>query len=102
MSFRLLPIIAKCSANKLTATWREPFGQAGLLTFASNVLTAEGASDDLKIQALRLIGNSCADTGKQTIADLDKLSDFAKMRIGSAFCNMAIFRLSSTNLRMLL
>ena len=56
----------------LPASWRDAFGQAGLLNFASGVLTAEGASDDLKIQALRLIGNSCADTGKQATADADK------------------------------
>ena len=34
-----------------------------MISFGSTVLAAEGASDDLKMQALRLIGNACADTG---------------------------------------
>ena len=47
-----------------TASWRLPLGQAGLIGFGSSVLVADGASDDLKVQALRLIGNACADRGK--------------------------------------
>ena len=35
------------------------------MNFGSSVLGAEDASDDLKVQALRLVGNSCADNGRR-------------------------------------
>lgn len=53
--FRQLTVLAK---------WRVPLGDSGILKFFLQVLSTHELQTDLKIQILRLIGNSCADTGK--------------------------------------
>ncbi|KAH8179123.1 Armadillo [Sarocladium implicatum] len=42
--------------------WRLPFGDSKILDFFLGALTVEGLRHQLQIHALRLIGNSCADT----------------------------------------
>lgn len=51
--------------NRATAPWRVLYGQAGILDFFLRlVASTEAIDDDLLLQALRLVGNSCADTSK--------------------------------------
>ncbi len=50
-------------ANEKVALWRLPIGESGLLSFFLGILSTEGLRQSLSIHALRLIGNSCADTG---------------------------------------
>ena len=40
-----------------------PFGETGLLDFFIGVVSANNVQHDLLLHSLRLIGNSCADTG---------------------------------------
>ena len=47
-------------------SWRIPLGDAGLLDYVLDLITTDATSEDLRIQALRLLGNSCADTGMST------------------------------------
>ncbi|KAG9248402.1 armadillo-type protein [Calycina marina] len=42
--------------------WRLPMGESGVLNFFLEILSAHELRHTLKIQALRLMGNSCADT----------------------------------------
>ncbi|KAI9804849.1 MAG: hypothetical protein M1825_001218 [Sarcosagium campestre] len=42
--------------------WRIPFGEAGIVDFFLSVTATDGIGDDLFLQSLRLIGNSCAET----------------------------------------
>ncbi|KAL1953537.1 hypothetical protein VTO42DRAFT_2614 [Malbranchea cinnamomea] len=42
--------------------WRAPFGSSGILDFYLQVVTTVGVHNDVLLHALRLIGNSCADT----------------------------------------
>ncbi|GMF79173.1 unnamed protein product [Aspergillus oryzae] len=47
------------------ALWRLPYGQSGVLTFFLQLIASkEDVGTGLLLHALRLIGNSCADTGK--------------------------------------
>ena len=45
------------------ATWRLPFGESGILELFFRILGIESISDELAVHSLRLIGNSCSDTG---------------------------------------
>lgn len=54
-----------------TARWRAPIGQSGILNSFLAILATEGVSQALMVHVLRLIGNSCADTGEM----LRQLSD---------------------------
>ncbi len=47
-----------------TAVWRLPLGESGVLDFFIGLLAREDLRQPLKVQALRIIGNSCADTGR--------------------------------------
>jgi hypothetical protein len=38
-------------------------GESGLLSFFLGLVKHDGISQPLKVQTLRIIGNSCADTG---------------------------------------
>lgn len=40
-----------------------PFGEIGILDFFIGVVSANNIQHDLLLHSLRLIGNSCADTG---------------------------------------
>lgn len=42
--------------------WRVPMGESGILKFFLQILSAHALNSKLKIQILRLVGNSCADT----------------------------------------
>ena len=44
-------------------TWRIPFGEAGILDLFLNTIAREDITDEIALQSLRLIGNSCGDTG---------------------------------------
>lgn len=46
------------------ALWRSPIGASGILNFFLGILPTPGLRPLLRSHALRLIGNSCADTGK--------------------------------------
>jgi hypothetical protein len=46
------------------ASWRAPFGQSGVLKFFLDVISLKDEVDSsLLLHSLRVIGNSCADTG---------------------------------------
>lgn len=51
-----------------TASWRLPVGESGLLDFflSTDIFSAEGEALplELKKQALRLMGNACAECGE--------------------------------------
>jgi len=48
----------------LLASWRAPYGQSGILKFFLEVIAStEEIDTDLLLHSLRLVGNSCADTG---------------------------------------
>ncbi|KAK7424712.1 hypothetical protein QQX98_000290 [Neonectria punicea] len=42
--------------------WRLPYGDSGILNFFLEILAAEGVTHGIKVHALRIVGNSCADT----------------------------------------
>jgi hypothetical protein len=47
------------------ALWRLPYGQSGVMTFFLQLIASkEDVSTTLVLHALRLVGNSCADTGQ--------------------------------------
>lgn len=48
------------------ARWRVPFREGGILDFFLEVIATEDVSTDLNLEALRLIGNACADEGLYT------------------------------------
>lgn len=48
----------------LTALWRAPIGSSGILNFFLGILPTPGLRPLLRSHVLRLIGNSCADTGR--------------------------------------
>lgn len=56
-----------CTFSDLVS-WRIPLGESGLLDFFLDVLAVKGAKQPLKKHALRMIGNSCADTGTVQIS----------------------------------
>jgi hypothetical protein len=48
----------------ISASWRAPFGQSGVLRFFLDVISMkEDVDSNLLLHSLRVIGNSCADTG---------------------------------------
>lgn len=47
------------------AKWRLLYGTTGILDFYLRVVATHGVNNEILLHALRLIGNSCADTGKQ-------------------------------------
>lgn len=57
-------------ANSLfvLASWRQVIGDSGLLGFFLSIIANQDLRLPLKIHTLRLIGNSCADTGKDAAA----------------------------------
>ncbi|KAM3511717.1 hypothetical protein MY11210_004607 [Beauveria gryllotalpidicola] len=44
--------------------WRLPYGDSGILTFFLQELAKQDITNKLKIHALRIVGNACADTNK--------------------------------------
>ena len=51
-------------------TWRVPLAEAGIVTFALEVLerfTGSTVRDELRAQCLRVVGNSCIDTSKLSV-----------------------------------
>lgn len=48
---------------KKKAQWRIPFRQGGILDLFLEVVATEDVSTDLNLEALRLIGNACANEG---------------------------------------
>lgn len=45
-------------------SWRVPLGESGIVDFITmSVIAEDWAGKDIRIHCLRLIGNSCADTG---------------------------------------
>ena len=45
------------------ASWRLPFGESGILDLFFQILGIETIPDELAVHSLRLLGNSCSDTG---------------------------------------
>lgn len=58
----LLAITQKLATGSRDASWRIPIGDSGILDFCLDLLAEPETHQSLKIQALRLAGNSCADT----------------------------------------
>ena len=49
------------------AAWRVPLGESGFVDFvAMSVIGEEWSGNEIRIHCLRLIGNSCADTGSSS------------------------------------
>jgi hypothetical protein len=46
-------------------------GDSGILKFFLQILSTHALDSKLRIQILRLVGNSCADTGKATYTGYD-------------------------------
>ncbi|KEY75063.1 hypothetical protein S7711_01527 [Stachybotrys chartarum IBT 7711] len=55
-------IAEKLGDGSRDAAWRLPFGDSGILDFFLQQITMGGMRQGLHIHALRIIGNSCADT----------------------------------------
>ncbi|KAL1858287.1 hypothetical protein VTK73DRAFT_7862 [Phialemonium thermophilum] len=55
-------IAEKLGDGSRNPCWRLPIGDSGILEFFLNILTLDGLRQPLRIHALRLVGNSCADT----------------------------------------
>lgn len=53
-------------ADFLQVSWRLPIEESGVLDFFLSILPEDGLRQSLRIQTLRVIGNSCADTGMRT------------------------------------
>ena len=43
--------------------WRLPFGNAGILDVAVKILASPDIEEELVRQSLRIVGNTCIDTG---------------------------------------
>ncbi|BDD54972.1 hypothetical protein MAP00_000535 [Monascus purpureus] len=56
-------------------SWRAPYGRVGILDFFLRLIaTKEDVDNDLLLHSLRLIGNSCADTGMLKVEMTSKFS----------------------------
>ena len=51
------------STNRILEEWRGPFGESSILEFFLRLIASENVNLKLRSQALRFIGNTCADTG---------------------------------------
>ncbi|ROW07510.1 hypothetical protein VPNG_07106 [Cytospora leucostoma] len=56
-------IAEKLGDGSRKVLWRSPLGSSGILEFFLNILPTPGLRLQLRTHALRVIGNSCADTG---------------------------------------
>ncbi|KLU87292.1 hypothetical protein MAPG_06293 [Magnaporthiopsis poae ATCC 64411] len=61
-SDELEDLLEKLGTGSRDASWRIPIGDSGILDYALELLPHDEFETGPKIQALRLIGNSCADT----------------------------------------
>ncbi|KAF4629001.1 hypothetical protein G7Y89_g9148 [Cudoniella acicularis] len=60
-----MDLVTECLADgSRDPRWRIPLGDSGILNLFLEVMSTNSLIQPLKIQVLRLIGNSCADTGK--------------------------------------
>lgn len=56
------------------ASRRLPYGETGILDFFLRLIASNGVSDErLLLHSLRLVGNSCADTGVLCLASVSLL-----------------------------
>jgi hypothetical protein len=58
-------IAEKLGNGARDASWRLPLAESGILEFFLSILPEDGLRQRLRIQTLRVIGNSCADTGME-------------------------------------
>lgn len=59
----------------IPVSWRAPYGRVGILDFFLRLIaTKEDIDNDLLLHSLRLIGNSCADTGMLKVEMTSKFS----------------------------
>ncbi|KAI9715185.1 MAG: hypothetical protein M1812_006164 [Candelaria pacifica] len=72
--------------------WRKPFGETGVLDFFLAVVGTEGVGDGLMTQALRLVGNSCADTdeNRQRLIDSGCFPALIQQIYNTAVVNIAV------------
>ncbi|KAH7157754.1 armadillo-type protein [Dactylonectria estremocensis] len=52
--------------------WRLPFGESGLLKFHLELLSNESLTSGVKVHALRIIGNCCADTDENRARTIEQ------------------------------
>ena len=57
------PKIRKTLTDTCPEPWRLPYGEASILDFYLDLLAAEEIEHEWTSDALRLVGNSCADLG---------------------------------------
>ncbi|TLD34303.1 hypothetical protein PspLS_00080 [Pyricularia sp. CBS 133598] len=67
----LLAITQKLATGSRDASWRIPIGDSGILDFCLDLLAEPETHQSLRIQALRLVGNSCADTDENRARIVD-------------------------------
>lgn len=72
--------------------WRRAYGESGLVDLFLEVLGAEDASQALKIQALRIIGNSCAETdeNRARLVQDDRLLYISNLLGANAFLQFTV------------
>ncbi|KAG6002591.1 hypothetical protein E4U43_001094 [Claviceps pusilla] len=73
-------IAEKLGDGSRDVAWRLPFGESGVLDFFVTLLAHDHLRQKLHIHALRLIGNSCADTNENRarLVDQDRLLSITK------------------------
>lgn len=61
-------------------SWRRSYGKSGILDLFLQVLKDDDAAEQLKVQALRIVGNSCADTdeNRAMLVEDNRLSYISK------------------------
>ncbi|EFW18006.1 hypothetical protein D8B26_004688 [Coccidioides posadasii str. Silveira] len=72
--------------------WRLPYGTSGILDFYLRVISTQGVDDDILLHALRLIGNSCADTdeNRQQVVDRNYTRSIMMLFDNPALVHVAI------------
>ncbi|KAK2739264.1 hypothetical protein FQN57_006599 [Myotisia sp. PD_48] len=63
--------------------WRPYFGRSGILEYYLRLVATDGVEEDILLHALRLIGNSCADTNENRKRVVDNNFTLPIMRLGN-------------------
>ncbi|CAH0052998.1 unnamed protein product [Clonostachys solani] len=84
-SLSVIDLLAeKIGDGSRDVAWRVPFGESGILEFFIRFVALDGISPTLHLHALRIVGNSCADTdvnrgrvveGNHLVAIVHRLQD---------------------------
>lgn len=61
-------------------------GESGILNSFLGILATEGVTKPLLVHVLRLVGNSCADTGRHSLSICKRVLTFCQMKIERELC----------------